>query len=73
MSNAKTFAAFANLPKVLESAQFLARMGVLRPEDVEKCVRVYVKKHPEINEHFAGTERLERSFEQVGMTRMGRE
>jgi hypothetical protein len=44
---------FAMLSKVLEAAQLLAAVGVLREEDVKKCVRVYVKKHPEINEYFA--------------------
>lgn len=53
MSNiAETMVALANLPKVLEAAQFLASVGVIREEDVNKCVRVYVSKHPEINEHF---------------------
>lgn len=45
---AKAMAALANFPQVMSCARFLADMGVLRDEDVLKCARVYLRKHPEI-------------------------
>lgn len=56
----KLMSALYNLPKVLESAKFLADTEVLKPADVDKCVRVYLSKHPEINEH------LKKISEQAG-------
>jgi hypothetical protein len=53
-----TLVVIALLPKVLEAAQLLASVGVIKEEDVKKCVRVYVSKHPQINEHL-GRERLD--------------
>lgn len=52
-SSTKALVSIALLPKILEAAQLLASEGVIKPEDVNKCVRVYVSKHPEINEHLA--------------------
>ena len=49
---AKVMVALANLSQVRESAQFLADVKVLRQEDVVKCCRVFIKKHPEIQSAF---------------------
>lgn len=49
----KLLLSFANLSLVMEAATLLADHGCIKREDVAKCVRIYVKKHPEINEHFA--------------------
>jgi len=58
MTTLKTMTAIALLPDVLKAAQLLAAVGVLREEDVNKCVRVYVKKNPCINEHLATLDKV---------------
>lgn len=67
----KQMAALAVLPDILTCARFLAEHGVLRDEDVAKCVRVYVKKHPEINEALARAGRTVESLMPSTATRAG--
>lgn len=48
-SNAQTMVKIALLPNILRAAQLLHECGIIKV-DAAACVRLYVKKNPDINE-----------------------